>query len=253
MDLNLRDRVAIVTGGSRGLGRAICRALAEEGAKLTINYRSRSQPATQLAGEIKAAFDVEPLTVAGDVSDFADVEQIFRRTAEVHGEVDILINNAGIWLTALVEDMTPQQWNDTLAINLTGSFLMCREAARRWRAGGRKGRIVNIVSPAAFRASTIGHADYAVSKAGLAALTVSLAREMAPHGIHVNAVAPGFMETDMTREALDRAGQRYLSRIPLGRIADVAEVANVVTLLASDRASYVTGATMDVTGGLLMR
>ena len=171
----------------------------------------------------------------------------------MHGRVDILINNAGIWPTALVEEMTAEQWSKTIDVDLTGSFLTCREAVRHWRASGHKGRIVNVVSPAAFRGSTTGHADYAASKAGLVALTVSLAREMAPHGIHVNAVAPGMMETDMARHALDRGRQHYLNRIPLGRIADVAEVANVVTLLASDRASYVTGATVDVTGGMLMR
>jgi 3-oxoacyl-[acyl-carrier protein] reductase len=253
MDLNLRDKVAIVTGGSRGLGRAICLALAEEGVRLAINYRSRTEPATQLAHQIETEYGARAEIVAGDVSKTEDVEALFTRSVETYGAVDILINNAGVWPTAFVKDMTCEQWNKTLAVNLTGSFLTCREAVRRWRDAGRTGRIVNIVSPAAFRASTIGHADYAASKAGLVALTISLAREMAPHGIHVNAVAPGMMETDMTRDALARGRQKYLKRIPLGRIADAAEVAHVVTLLASDRASYITGATLDASGGMLMR
>ncbi len=253
MDLNLRENVALVTGGSRGLGRAICLALAAEGTRLCINYHSRSETAAQLAQEIKTTYDVEAVPVAGDVANLAEVENVFQQTEELFGRVDILINNAGIWPTALVEDMTCDQWDKTLATDLTGSFLMCREAVRRWRDARREGTIVNIVSPAAFRGSTTGHADYAASKAGLVALTISLAREMAPHGIRVNAVAPGMMETDMAREALDKHKQHYIDRIPLGRIAKPAEVANVVALLSSDRASYVTGATWDVTGGMLMR
>ncbi len=253
MDLNLREKVALVTGGSRGLGRAVCLALAKEGAAVAINYCSRAVPAEQLVQQIETELDGRAISIAGDVSRLEDVQGIFSRTIQTFGKIDILINNAGIWPTAFVEDMTHQQWNNTLAVDLTGPFLMCREAVRRWRAEDQMGRIVNVVSPAAFRGSTTGHADYAASKAGLVALTISLAREMAPHGIYVNAVAPGMMETDMARDALDHSRQHYLNRIPLGRIADVAEVANVVTLLASNRASYVTGATLDVTGGMLMR
>ena len=149
--------------------------------------------------------------------------------------------------------MTQQQWEKTQQVNLTGPFLCCREAVRRWLDAGRTGRIVNVGSQAAFYGSTSGHAHYAASKAGLVALTVSLAREVAPHGIHVNGVAPGMMNTEMAREALVADQQRYLDRIPVQRIADPAEVANMVVFLASDRASYMTGATVDVTGGMLMR
>ena len=149
--------------------------------------------------------------------------------------------------------MTEEQWNTTQQVNLTGPFLTCREAVRRWLQAGRTGRIVNVASQAAFRGSTTGHADYAASKAGLVALTKSLAREVAPQGIHVNAVAPGMVRTDMARQALEENEQQYLDRIPLRRIADPADVADVIALLASDRASYMTGATVDVTGGMLMR
>jgi 3-oxoacyl-[acyl-carrier protein] reductase len=149
--------------------------------------------------------------------------------------------------------MTEEQWNTTLAVNLTGPFLTCREAVRRWLAAGRRGRIVNVVSQAAFHGSTSGHAHYAASKAGVVTFTVSLAREVAPHGIHVNAVAPGMMSTEMAREALEKDQDRYIERIPLRRIADPAEVAAVVAFLSSEQASYITGATLDVTGGMLMR
>ena len=260
MDLNLRDRVAIVTGGSRGLGRAICLGLAAEGAKVAIQYYrdvargiDLQDEAADLAKVIRAAHGVEVLPVPGDVSKFDEVQQVFRRTEAALGEVDILVNNAGIWPTALVKDMTEEEWNLTLAVNLTGPFFTCREAVRRWLAAGRKGAIVNITSQAAFHGATSGHAHYAAAKAGLVTFGISLAREVAPHGIRINAVAPGMVSTEMAREALQKDLPRYLERIPLRRVADPAEVANVVVFLASDRAGYMTGATVDVTGGMLMR
>jgi 3-oxoacyl-[acyl-carrier protein] reductase len=260
MDLSLRNKVALVTGGSRGLGRAIVLGLAAEGAKVAINYYRDSAKgidfgpeASELGKVVGAAFGVSVLAVPGDVSKSADVAEMFQVAEAALGPVDVLVNNAGIWPTAYVKDMDEREWNATLAVNLTGSFLTCREAVRRWLASATSGRIVNIVSQAAFHGSTTGHAHYAASKAGVVALTVSLAREVAPRGICVNAVAPGMMSTEMAREALEKSEAEYLERIPLGRIADPAEVASVVTFLCSTRASYMTGATVDVTGGMLMR
>jgi len=131
--------------------------------------------------------------------------------------------------------------------------MTCREAVRRWLAAKRPGRIVNVSTQAAFHGATTGHADYAAAKAGLVTFTVSLAREVAKHGIYVNGVAPGFMDTDMARKAIEARREQTLARIPLGRIAAPAEIADVVVFLASDRASYTTGATFDATGGMLMR
>lgn len=260
MDLNLKDRVAIVTGGSRGLGRSISLALAAEGAKVAVNYYRDARrgidlgdEARDLAKVMRAAHGVEVLPVPGDVSQAADIQAVFDQAESALGPVDVLVNNAGIWPTAYVKDMTEEEWNLTLSVNLTGPFLTCREAVRRWLAAGRKGAIVNITSQAAFHGSTTGHAHYAASKAGVVTFTVSLAREVAPKGIRVNAVAPGMMGTEMAKEALEKDSQRYLERIPLRRIGDPAEIANVVAFLASDRASYMTGATVDVTGGMLMR
>jgi 3-oxoacyl-[acyl-carrier protein] reductase len=260
MDLNLKDKTAIVTGGSRGLGRAICLGLAAEGARVAVHYyRDRRQEidlvaeANELAAEIRRLYHVEALPVPGDVSHLADIQEMFDRAETAFGPIDILVNNAAIWPTAYVKDMTQEHWDTTLAVNLTGPFLTCREAVRRWMAAARQGRIVNIVSQAAFHGSTSGHADYAAAKAGLVTFSVSLAREVAAQGISVNAVAPGMITTEMARDALEKDRSRYLERIPLGRIADPAEVADVVTFLASERAGYMTGATVDVTGGMLMR
>jgi 3-oxoacyl-[acyl-carrier protein] reductase len=178
---------------------------------------------------------------------------MFDQCRQELGPLDILINNAGVWPQAFVSDLAEEEWDRTLAVNLKGAFLTCREAVRRWRADGRRGRIVNVSSQAAFHGATTGHADYAASKAALVNFTVSLAREVAGLGIFVNAVAPGMMYTDMTEERLSTHEARYLARIPLGRIADAREIADVIVFLASDRASYMTGAVVNVSGGMLMR
>jgi 3-oxoacyl-[acyl-carrier protein] reductase len=250
MDLHLKDKVALVTGGARGLGRAICLALAAEGAKVAINS-VRSDP-RELVAQIKQRFGVDAATATGDVSKAADVRAMFDKAESELGPPDILVNNAGVWPTAFVKDMTEQEWNDSLAVNLTSAFLTCREAVRRWLAAKRAGRIVNVTTQAAFQGATTGHAHYAAAKAGLTNFTKSLARETARQGICVNAVAPGFMETDMAAEALAQDRAKIVSRIPLGRVGDPAEVAAAVVFLASDRAAYMTGATVHVNGGMLM-
>ena len=251
MRLNLENKVALVTGGSRGLGRAICLGLAEEGANVAVNYCRTNAKA--FAAELERRFEVKTIAVRGDVSKPAQVRAIFNRTERVLGPIDILINNAGTWPTAFVKDMTDAEWDSALALNLTGPFLTCRESVRRWLSAGRQGRIVNITSQAAYYGATSGHSHYAAAKAGLANLTISLAREVASHGICVNAVAPGLMKTDMSAKARARHRAAYLARIPLGRIAEPAEVVPSVLFLASDKAGYITGTTLDVNGGMVMR
>jgi 3-oxoacyl-[acyl-carrier protein] reductase len=260
MDLHLQDKVAIVTGGSRGLGRAICLGLAAEGVRVAIHYYrdggrgiDLADEAVALAEEIQRLHGITALAVPGNVARPEDIGPLFDRAEAGLGPLDILVNNAGIWPTAYVKDMSDEEWEATLAVNLTGPFRTCREAVRRWLASGRRGSIINIVSQAAFHGSTSGHAHYASAKGGLVTFTISLAREVAAHGIRVNAVAPGMIATEMSREALETDLNRYLERIPLRRIADAGELADVVAFLASDRAGYITGATIDVTGGMLMR
>jgi 3-oxoacyl-[acyl-carrier protein] reductase len=253
MDLALSGKVALVTGGSRGLGEAVCRGLAAEGARVIVNYRREQALAEALASAIRDSGSGTAQAVQGDVSYESDVLRLFDAGEALWGPIDILINSAGIWPRAMVKDLTGEAWDHTLAVNLKGVFLTCREAVRRWLATERGGRIVNVTSPAAFRGATTGYADYAASKAGVVAFTQSLAREVAGHGIFVNALAPGMMQTDMARDALERNLEDYLNRIPLRRIAEPHEVAAMIVFLASDRASYTTGATVDVSGGMLMR
>ncbi len=253
MDLHLKDRVALVTGGSRGLGRAICLGLAAEGAKVAVNYRRNPEKAAAVVEQIRSTYGVRASAVPADVSKEADVIEMFRLVEEELGPVDVLVNNAAVCPTCQVKDITEQEWSHTLEVNLTGTFLTSREMIRRLLAAGRTGRIVNVSSQAAFRGSTTGHAPYDASKGGMISLTVSLAREVAPYGIAVNAVAPGMMHTEMTAATLEADKEKYLARIPLRHIGDPAEIAGVIVFLASDRASYMTGATVDVSGGMLMR
>jgi len=253
MDMQLTDKVALVTGGSHGLGKAVCLALAAEGAKVAVNYRRDPAKADAVVDEIRDRFGTEALAVRADVGREDDVLAMFDQIEERLSTVEILVNNAAICPTCQVKDMSQTVWNETVQVNLTGTFLTCRELVRRLTAAGRTGRIVNVSSQAAFRGSTIGHAPYDASKGAVVSLTVSLAREVARQGIAVNAVAPGMMYTEMTQKTLDANMEKYLARIPIHRIGDPAEVADVIVFLASERASYVHGATFDVSGGLLMR
>lgn len=253
MDLNLSDKVALVTGGARGLGKAIGLGLAAEGARVVVNYRQSAEEAEQLVREIRAAHGVEAVALRADVAKEAEVGAMFQQIEERFGRLDILINNAALCPTREVKDMSEQEWTETIQVNLTGTFLASRAMVRQLIAAGRTGRIVNVSSQAAFRGSTTGHAPYDASKGGMVSFTVSLAREVARYGIAVNAVAPGMMLTEMTAKTIQSNQDKYLARIPLGRIGTTEEIANVIVFLASDRASYMTGATVDVSGGMLMR
>lgn len=253
MDFNLKGKVAIVTGGGSGLGAAISEQLAAEGANVVVNDIANEKEVKAFVKKLNKRFDSNSIALFGDVSKPEDIEDIIDNTLDKYGNIDILVNNAGIWPQAYVKDMEEKEWRKTIDINLTGPFIFCKKIVNYWLDKKKKGKIINITSQAAFHGSTSGHAHYAASKGGLVTFTVSLAREVAPYGINVTAVAPGMMRTSMNKDTLEEREEQYLERIPLKRIADPKEVAYPVVFLASDKSDYITGATLDVTGGMLMR
>ncbi len=253
MDFNLKGKVIVVTGGSSGLGAAISEVLAAEGATVMVNYIVDEPGALAFTRQLIDKYNVPCSAHYGDITCAADIERIICEGTTKYDGIDILVNNAGIWPTAYVEHMTDAEWEKTIMINLTGPFMFSKRVVQHLIAREKRGKIINIVSQAAFQGSTSGHAHYAAAKGGLVSFTVSLAREVARYGINVTAVAPGMMRTPMnTRELSDREAD-YLRRIPLGRIAEPAEIAYTVAFLASDKSDYITGATIDVSGGMLMR
>ena len=253
MELNLKDKVALVTGGSRGIGAAICRGLAAEGVKVGVNYSTSAEAADEVVAGIKRDFGTDALAMKGNLEEPAEIAGIFDLLEQQWGTVDILVNNAAFCPGGPLESYSIEVWEKTFRVNVTGCFVASREHIRRLRAAGRQGKIVNLVSQAAFLGSTSGHLPYDSSKGAVISMTRALAREVAREGINVNAVAPGMVSTEMVAAKLAKNMDHYLSRIPLGRIAEPEDIANAVVFLASAAASYMTGTTLDLTGGLMMR
>lgn len=255
MDLNLKGKCALVTGGGGGLGRAVTEALASEGVNVAASYHSNEREMKEFISDINHRFGTKSIAVYADISQKNDIETLFNLSCKQLGRLDILVNNAGIWLSSYIKDMPAEDFERTLVIDLEAPFLLCKKMVNHLIKRKSKGKIINIVSQAAFHGSTTGHAHYAAAKGGLVIFTVSLAREVAQYGINCNCVAPGIMRTQMMSKALaENNGEKYYkNRIPLGRIAEPEEVAYTVLFLASDKADYITGATIDVSGGMLMR
>lgn len=253
MEYDIRGKTAIVTGSATGLGKAIVEKLVEEGTNVVVTS-SRKHDDTDSNIE-RYRQKVKAIYVRCDVSKEEEIIDLFDETLKQMASVDFIVNNAGIWLTSYVKDMSVEDFRKTLDVNLIGPFVLSRLFVNYCIENGIKGKIVNLTSQAAFHGSTSGHAHYAASKAGLVGFTVSLAREVAPYGINVNAVAPGIMETQLVSAIVDdpERRKRYEDRIPLGRIATVEEIARIVVFLLSSQAEYMTGATLDATGGMLMR
>lgn len=246
-DAPLAGRSALVTGGSRGIGAATARALARAGANVAIAYGTGAEAAEAVATEARG-HGVSAVTLAADLGDIDAAAALVPRTVEALGAVDIIVNNGGVNRDGLVVRMSDDDWQRVLAVDLTAAFAVCR-AALKTMLRARFGRIVNVSSVAGVIGNA-GQANYSAAKAGLIGLTKSLAREVATRGITVNAVAPGFIDTEMTRALPDAARAAAVAATPVQRLGTADEVAAAIVFLASPEASYVTGHVLKVDGGL---
>jgi len=247
--IDLTGKSALVTGGARGIGRAIAIRLATQGADVAFSYRGNAAAAAATAGEVEA-LGRRALAIQGDVKDPETAEAIVKATLEAFGKVDILVNNAGITRDDLIMRMSLDAWREVLETNLFGAFYMTK-AVTRPMLKARGGRIVNITSVSG-QAGQTGQANYSAAKAGLIGLTKATARELASRGITANAVAPGFVLTELTQDLPEALQEQIKAATPLGRFGTTEEVASAVAFLASDEAAYITGQVLAVDGGLVM-
>ena len=247
--MTLSGQVALVTGAGRGIGRAVALSLAQAGAYVVINYRGNQAAAEQSLGAIVEAGG-NGMLCPFDIAAEDQVEEAVKRIVDERGRVDILVNNAGVTADNLLIRMKPADWDQVIGTNLKGTVL-CTKSVIRYMIGQRYGRIVN-VSSVVGQMGNVGQALYAASKAGVIGFTKTVAREVATRGITVNAVAPGFIETDMTAKLPDKLRTEFLAKIPLGRFGTCAEVAEMIVFLAGTGAGYITGQVFNVNGGLYM-
>lgn len=245
----LTGKVAVVTGAGRGIGRAIALKLAQLGASIVINYRSSAKEAEEVISEIRNSGGKAEM-VQGDVSSFEDAEKVIKFAVDSFGRLDILVNNAGITKDTLLLRMKEEDFSKVLDINLKGVF-NCTKHASNIMLKQKSGRIINISSVIGLIGNA-GQANYAAAKAGIIGFTKSVAKELGTRGITANAIAPGFITTDMTEVLSDKVKEKLLENVPLKRLGSPEDVANLAAFLASDNASYITGQVINVDGGMVM-
>ncbi|MDQ1300806.1 MAG: 3-oxoacyl-[acyl-carrier-protein] reductase [Chloroflexota bacterium] len=246
----LQGKIAVVTGSSRGIGAAIAKELAAQGATVIINHRDSATQAEAIAAEIIAAGG-SAAVISANVSEFAEAQRLIKETVERFGRIDILVNNAGTTRDMLIMMMPEADWDLVIQTNLKSAF-NCSKAAVRPMMKQRAGRVINITSVSGL-AGQAGQTNYSASKAGMIGFTKALAKEIGPRGITVNAIAPGFVPTVLTDVLNEEQKRAIISMTPLGRFAQPEEIAYAVTFLASDRAAFITGQVLSVDGGLVMQ
>lgn len=253
MDLGLKGKVAVVTGGNTGVGAAAARMLAEEGCHVVVNYIIDEEQALEFVEQISAETGTECTGCYGDISRPEDVDAIFATALKKFGTVDILVNSAAVLLKSSFAEMPKIQWDKTVAVNLTAAFLLNQWAVRYFLEQKRPGRIINLVSQSAFNGTGSGHVHYAATKAGVVGMTRSVTKEVARYGIRINTVSPGIIWTPLADAKIKERNEVYKQTIPIGRIAMPEDVARVIIFLASSLGEYVTGACIDVSGGMTMK
>lgn len=244
----LADKTALVTGGSRGIGAAIVRKFAENGAKVAFTYRSSKEKAEALAKNLSDTYNTTVLAFQSDAADFAQSEELAKTVLEAFGNLDILVNNAGITRDTLMLRMNEKQWDEVIDTNLKSVFNLSKQFLRPMMKA-RGGSIINMTSIVGMTGNA-GQANYAASKAGIIGFSKSIAKEMGTRNIRCNAVAPGFIETEMTDELNDDVKAEYLKNIPMKRLGKAEEIANTCLFLASDLSSYLSGQVLSVCGAL---
>lgn len=247
--MQLKGKTAVVTGGSRGIGRAIALELASCGANVVVNYTRNSKAADEVVAEIEA-MGLSGMAVKADVSIASEVENLVNEVLKTFGSIDILVNNAGITRDNLIIRMTEKEFDEVINTNLKGAFI-CTKAVSRVMIKQKSGKIINVSSVVGI-VGNAGQSNYAAAKAGLIGFTKSMAKELAKRGINVNAVAPGFIQTDMTSVLPENVKEEFLKSIPLMRIGKPEDIAKTVLFLVSEYSDYITGQVINIDGGMVM-
>lgn len=254
MDLELSGKTVLVTGGGAGLGAGICEVFAQEGANVVVNYILKEDEVKKFAESLGERYGGKHIALYGDITKAEDIDNMIEITIREYGHLDVVVNNAGIWPTTLIDDMSDEEWRKVIDVNLTGPFMISKRACLHYKQNSIRGRIVNIVSKSGFMVNTEAHAHYVSAKGGLVLLTKALAREYSKYGIVVNGVTPGMVRTPLNEDKLSDPEilASYVERIPSGRVSTAQEVGYAVAFLASSKGDFINGTCVDVTGGMLI-